>query len=168
MTLVDQNKWGDPMFVYFGSTESLVHEMKHLQQVAIQERFTFPSAHKQVRFLVNSEAQCRLDNGFSKSDEFVMALYLHAEQPAAKLMEFRDDVFSQQSVFRWLTSSIVNYEMRYDQRAYFAMEKLKLSTLIYMRDSSEEEADQLVEIMTKLSKKLRQTDFNILILVADP
>jgi hypothetical protein len=78
-SLINSNKNGDPLFVYFGSVESLGTDFKHLQSVAVFERFSFYKEH-QVTFLVNTEMQCRRDNGFSKDpNDASMALYLHAD-----------------------------------------------------------------------------------------
>ena len=93
-SLINQNKKGDPIFVYFGSVESLGTDFKHLQSVAVFERFSFRKDH-QITFLVNTEIQCRRDNGFSKDpNDAAMALYLQTDQPAVRLMQSKHDVSS--------------------------------------------------------------------------
>lgn len=64
-----------------------------------------------------------------------MALYLHADQPAVRLMQSKNNVSSFQAIVQWITVSIVNYQMRYGERAFFAMQQLQLTALIYMRET---------------------------------
>lgn len=87
--------------------------MEHLQEVAVLERFTFTSERKEVKFLVNSDQQCRYENGFSPENGEVIALYFNDNKPTSKLVQSVNDVSTLKSVFKWLTFSIINYEMRY-------------------------------------------------------
>ncbi len=100
--------------------ESLSNEMKHLNELGIYERFEF-AAEYQISFFVNSETQCKLDHGFKNENEVAIGLYLHADSPVVRMIESKDEVFSLDEVKKWLTLSLVNFEMRYSPRAYHAM-----------------------------------------------
>ena len=63
-----------------------------------------------------------------------MVLYLRADSTAVRLMESKHDVWSFLAVEKWIVKTLVNYKLRFEQRAYFAINSIKMSRLIYMRD----------------------------------
>ena len=69
-----------------------------------------------------------------------MVLYLRADSTAVRLMESKHDVWSFLAVEKWIIKTLVNYKLRMEDRAYFAIDNIKMSRLIYKRDLSDETA----------------------------
>lgn len=69
-----------------------------------------------------------------------MVLYLRADSTAVRLMESKHDVWSFLAVEKWIIKTLVNYKLRMEDRAYFAIDNIKMSRLIYKRDLIDETA----------------------------
>jgi hypothetical protein len=113
--------------------------MKHLHEVATYDRFSFHD-DKPVYFYYNNEITCKQKNGFEYSNEQAMVLYLRADAAAVRLMESKNDIFSFFAVEKWIVMTLVNYKLRLEERAYFAIDYIKLSRFIYKRNTIDESA----------------------------
>lgn len=67
-------------------------------------------------------------------------MYLRADSAAVRLMESKYDVWSFLSIEKWIIKTLVNYKLRLDERAYFAIDQIKMSRLIYKRDTIDQSA----------------------------
>lgn len=68
--------------------------MKHLNEVAVIERFNFQSDGVPIQFYYNNEASCKQKNGIELSNEQAMILYLRADATAVTLKESKNDISS--------------------------------------------------------------------------
>lgn len=98
-----------------------------------------------------------------------MALFLHSDIPMMKYFADRDDVNSATSIEKWISTSVVSFNLRYGKRAFYTINTMMVSALVYIKnDIDENQDDPMIERLERFAQFLRDRNFGFLTIVGEP